>query len=1009
MEAVFQNVLTASFHGSIVIAVVLILRLFLRKTPKKFLCLLWLLAGLRLLMPFEIKSELSLQPELPEVSQVQIGPMAPMPDVLPLPVLEEQTVIQNQEPVQTAPRAEAAEVPVPAEPVTVKKSVDWEGLIPWIWLTVACCFAIYTIFCYVTLRFQVREAVKVPGGWECDRIETAFILGFIRPRIYIPMGLPRSVRKYILAHERTHLEKGDHWIKMIGFVALAIHWFNPLVWVAYILLCKDIEMACDERVVQFMELEERKSYSAALLCCSTNRAHLAACPVAFGEVSVKERIRSVLNYKKPGFWISLLGVAAVAFVAVCLLTSPMEEPADTPPAADAPAAETAAAEEPKPAAELFGETMPQEEILNTIREALTELRNRESYRFFGESWREGFEGEVGVTDIYRHETNTLWLTDNLGSAMGSTVYFEGTYAMHYGDAWVLEDMGEDYVHEPTKWLNNFDPDQMSDVKNVGVKSGDTLTFQGSWDKWGVLQEGTFFFTFREDGTLTGLRREYPEDQGDGTFLNQITHYYTPWEEDPQAIYARIQEEAAKALSPAELKIQRVRATQVTEVPSNKTDFDKDFMLGSGQMGWQMADGEWFFKFGAENASTTGATLVIEASIPYGGNTIASGTVESGNQYFLERLEDGLWVTVPLETDRFQNIEPRKLVAGDRQSINWEANYGQLKGGFYRIGNYYTFTSDSGITDTQVCYAKFRLYDPHHQALLAKAKSAIEELKTRDSYHLYCIDWDFESDGERPRIREAWKWGKDYLSYDMMVNEPDTADGSMWRQGKHYGLTWEKDPVTSAVSDWHQSVDGYMDDSNFTMWAWNFEWYDANVELVYEEGKTLHILETFPRSDVYAYTEIVLTLDDDGDLIGLTKYYVPERSSVTEDKLVSHELAVFDASAEDVKTVIYAQDVTTPLAFSYEEDMRQTPDAQVSGFVNTASSPIATCAQAVALADQECTLEPLMNFDNGYLQTKVYRDKNAGIWKVHLFWWQHDTAQTVYINDEGITQRIVTVK
>ncbi len=1003
METLFQNVLTASFHGSIVIAAVLILRLFLRKTPKKFLCLLWLLAGLRLLMPFEIKSELSLQPELPEVSQVQIGPMAPMPDILPLPVLEEQTVIQNQEPVQTAPRAEAEEVPVSAEPVTVKKSVDWEGLIPWIWLTVACCFAVYTIFAYVTLRIQVREAVKVPGGWECDRIETAFILGFIRPRIYIPMGLPRSVRKHILAHERTHLEKGDHWFKMIGFIALAIHWFNPLVWVAYILLCKDIEMACDERVVQFMELEERKSYSAALLCCSSTKAHLAACPVAFGEVSVKDRIKSVLSYKKPGFWISLLGVAAVAFVAACLLTSPIEEPEEAPPV------ETGAAEETKPAAELFGENMPQEEILNTIREGLNELRNRESYRFFGESWREGFEGEVGVTDIYRHGTNTLWLTDNLGSAMGSTVYLDGMYAMHYGDAWVLEDMGEDYVHEPTKWLNNFDPDQMSEVKNVGVQSADTLTFQGSWDKWGVLQEGTFFFTFREDGTLTGLRREYPEDQGDGTFLNQITHYYMPWEEDPQVIYARIQEEAAKALSPAELKIQRARATQVTEVPSNKLDYDKDFLLGSGQMGWQMADGEWFFKFGAENVSTTGATLVIEASIPYGGKTIASGTVESGNQYFLERLEDGLWVTVPPETDRFQNIEPRKLAAGDRQTINWEANYGQLKGGFYRIGNYYTFTSDSGITDTQVCYAKFRLYDPHHQALLAKAKSAIEELKTRDSYHLYSIDWDFESDGERPRVQEVWKWGKDYLSCDMMVNQPDTADGSMWRQGKHYGLTWEKDPVTSAVSDWHQSVDGYMDDSNFTMWAWNFEWYDANVELVYEEGKTLHIMETFPRSEVYAYTEIVLTLDDDGNIIGLTKYYVPERSSATVDKLVSYELAVFDASAEDVKNVIYAQDVTTPMAFSYEEDVRQTPDAQVSGFVNTASSPITTCAQAVALADKECTMEPLMNFDNGYLQTKVYRDEDAGMWKVELYWWQHDTAQTVYMNDEGITQRIVTVE
>ncbi len=1008
METVFQNVLTASFHGSIVIAAVLLLRLALRKTPKKFLCLLWLLAGLRLLMPFEIKSELSLQPELPEVSQVQMAPMAPMPDVLPAPAPEDPPVFPIQEPVRTAPVVEDTVTPGVVEAVTVEKGVDWEEMIPWIWLAVACCFAVYIVFSYATLRVQVREAVKIPGGWECDRIETAFILGFIRPKIYIPMGLPRSVRKHILAHERTHLEKGDHWFKMIGFLALAIHWFNPLVWVAYILLCKDIEMACDERVVQFMELEERKSYSAALLCCSTTKAHLAACPVAFGEVSVKARIKSVLHYKKPSFWISLLGVLAVAFVAVCLLTSPMEEPADASPAADA-AVETVAAEEPKPAAELFAEDMSQEEILNTIREGLNELRTRESYLFFGEAWREGFEGEVAKSEIRRHGTNTLSLADNLGSAMGSTVYLEGTYAMHYGDAWVLEDKGEDYVHNPTTWLNNFDPDQLGDVKYVDVQSGDTLTFQASWEQWGVLQEGTFFFTFREDGTLTGLRREVPEDQGDGTVLDQINHYYVPWEEDPQVTYAKIQEEAAKALSPAELKIQRARATQVTEVPSNKLDYDKNFLLGSGQMGWQMADGEWFFKFGAENVSATGATLAIELSSPYGGKTIARGTVESGNQYFLERLEDGLWVTVPPETDNFQNIAPRKLAAGDRQTINWEANYGKLKGGFYRIGNYYTFTSDSGITDTQVCYAKFRLYDPHHQTLLAKAKAAIEGLKNRDSYHMYTVNWDLEFEGERPRINETWKWGKDYLSCDRLVNQPETADGSLWREGKHYGLAWESDPVTSPVRDWNQSVDSYMDDSNFTMWAWDFEWYDANVELVYEEGKTLRILQTFPRIEEYAYTEIVLTLDDDGNLIGLTKYYVPERNSVTADKVISHELVVFEASAEDVKNVIYAQDVTSPMAFSYEEDVGQTTDAQTTGFVNTVASPIATCTQAVALADRECTLEPLAGFDNGYLQTKVYHDGDAGMWKVHLFWWQHDAAQTVYLNDQGITQRIVTVK
>ena len=208
---------------------------------------------------------------------------------------------------------------------------DFLSVLPWFWLGIACCFGIYSLYTYLTLKLKVREAVKIPGGWECDRIETAFILGFIRPNIYIPMGMTPEEQRYILAHERTHLDKGDHWFKMVGFLALALHWFNPLVWAAYILLCKDIEIACDERVVQFMELDERKAYSAALLNCSTNRAHFAACPVAFGEVSVKERIKSVLSYKKPGLLDQSGGVIAIVFVAVCLGDQTPREKMRQPP------------------------------------------------------------------------------------------------------------------------------------------------------------------------------------------------------------------------------------------------------------------------------------------------------------------------------------------------------------------------------------------------------------------------------------------------------------------------------------------------------------------------------------------------------------------------------------------------------------------------------------------------------------------------------------------------------
>ena len=272
MDNFFQTVLTTSLHGSIVILAVLALRLVLKKAPKKYINLLWMLAGIRLLLPIPIESAFSLQPKAISFT---------LPEGL-LPVI---TVI---------------------------------------WILLALGIGAYSVIAYIHLRRKVSDAVRIPGGWESDRIDTAFVLGFIKPKIYIPTGMSKDTRKQILAHERTHLDKGDHWIKMIGFLALAVHWFNPLVWVSYILLCRDMEMACDERVVQFMELEERKAYSSALLRCNSHRPHYAACPVAFGEVSVKYRIKSILNYRKPSFWLSLLAVIAFLFVSVCLLTNPRE-------------------------------------------------------------------------------------------------------------------------------------------------------------------------------------------------------------------------------------------------------------------------------------------------------------------------------------------------------------------------------------------------------------------------------------------------------------------------------------------------------------------------------------------------------------------------------------------------------------------------------------------------------------------------------------------------------------
>lgn len=336
MTEIFYALLKASFQGSIVILAVIALRLLLKKAPKSLFCLLWLLAGLRLVLPFEIQSPFSLQPRFEETS---IGIQAQEPVRLP------ENVVQHQEgqPLET-----------PAEPVTSPelpagngehvqtdnflyevengslKLITYADIAAQVWLLGAVVMLFASLVSYWKLKRRVREAYLIENGcFACPGLDTAFVLGFFPPRIYLPMGLSDREKQFVYEHENTHIARNDHWFKILGYVILSIHWFNPLVWLGYSLLCRDMELACDEHVVKYMTLPQRKAYSAALLSCGGRTARFAACPVAFGESNPKKRILNVLNYKRPSFWIVLLTVIAVIFVAVCLLTSPenqVEEP-----------------------------------------------------------------------------------------------------------------------------------------------------------------------------------------------------------------------------------------------------------------------------------------------------------------------------------------------------------------------------------------------------------------------------------------------------------------------------------------------------------------------------------------------------------------------------------------------------------------------------------------------------------------------------------------------------------
>lgn len=312
MKNLFLQILDMSVSASILAAAVMLLRLLLKKAPKAIHCVLWAMVALRLLCPSLPESKVSLMPEshpVTSVVQVQPQPQAPAPDV--------------QSPVQTP------QVSVPENTVTVtpepERIVDWMSILGVIWLSGVGAMALYGFGSYIFLRRKVSPAIKEDGIWLCDHVASPFILGIVRPRIYLPSGLEMEHRTSVLAHEKAHLRRKDHWWKPLGFALLAVHWFNPVMWVAYILLCRDIEAACDERVVKTMEPGERRRYSEALLSCAAPRRGIAACPLAFGEQGVKGRIKSVLSYKKPTVWIILAAVVVSIAVGVFFLTNPMNE------------------------------------------------------------------------------------------------------------------------------------------------------------------------------------------------------------------------------------------------------------------------------------------------------------------------------------------------------------------------------------------------------------------------------------------------------------------------------------------------------------------------------------------------------------------------------------------------------------------------------------------------------------------------------------------------------------
>ncbi|MEE1504161.1 MAG: M56 family metallopeptidase [Acutalibacteraceae bacterium] len=309
MADIFLKIVNMSISACWIVLAIILLRFVLKKAPKWINCLLWGIAGLRLVMPFSFESVFSLIPSAETISK---------PIDSPRPHFESGVPIVDSQVNDYLKGNYFEGVTRPAG-----NFVDITTILAIVWVVGIVVLLVYTAVSFIRLKGKIGTAILLRDNiYQSEAVVSPFVLGIIKPKIYLPFNMNEQDMEHVIAHEQAHLHRKDYLWKPLGFLIVTLHWFNPMVWIGYILLCRDIELACDEKVVKEFNNEQKADYSQALLTCSVNRRMIAACPVAFGEVGVKNRVKSVLNYKKPAFWLIIVAIIISMVVAVCFLTNP---------------------------------------------------------------------------------------------------------------------------------------------------------------------------------------------------------------------------------------------------------------------------------------------------------------------------------------------------------------------------------------------------------------------------------------------------------------------------------------------------------------------------------------------------------------------------------------------------------------------------------------------------------------------------------------------------------------
>ena len=770
MELSFLKLLNTSISASWLILVVIVLRLVLKKAPKSIHCLLWALVAIRLVCPFSIESIFSLVPSaetVPEMYLTLEGETRQYGTVL--------EVVGNS----LYPQSDVQVVGNSIDRVQVQDVFLTLG-----WLVGVGVLALYALVSYLRIRHKVAPAVRLRENiWVCDYIDTPFILGLFRPRIYLPSSLGGAELVHVLSHERAHLKRKDHWWKPLGFLLLTVYWFNPLIWVAYILLCRDIEMACDERVIRDLGAEEKKAYSAALLNCSVKRHMIAACPLAFGEVGVKARVKSVLNYKKPAFWIIVIAVVLSVVVAVCFLTDPVER------ATPAAVFETLTAEDVRWAQATFWLDEGSEHLMLTedqTAELVGLLKAVEDGAYVekhidhdlsvmlncGEQeillqWDGSFVTFSWDSDTAELLENVVWgvqdeelnrFLESLelpqqesGPAEVLTEVGIGNIAISLPEGWAYEEIPYDDanrsfgmafwpegVSEGRVELRHYD--QLFGVCGTGLETvpgktvngyGVTFGYYDGSDIWSYMSyegvPGCYVATTSQvDSWWEEYSYQVEQILGTARLCNGFA--------DESYILATARE-AMRETEKAVVESLEPKLAAISSTPSYMVTFDNTnqiwrvgmYMLWDSSpraevyldvygnvLDWE----DWGIVLSAEEVTANGLALVCwqSGSVP-GDKTTALGPYQAqlmtGSRFWLEKLVDGVWETVPtLQEEVVWTTEGWLVSRNDTTTwnVNWTNLYGKLDSGTYRIGKNFSMSNYLADSENQNYYASFRILD-----------------------------------------------------------------------------------------------------------------------------------------------------------------------------------------------------------------------------------------------------------------------------------------------------------